>query len=95
MIFWEKSLKYLDKTLLITSIIAKVKVLGPFQVFFTLSCAEMRWSEIFVAVLRRMNYSVEFIEDDEKGWDGSDDNIRVNGKKLWDFVDNMAESTSL
>ena len=72
-------------------LIAKVKVLGPFQVFFTLSCAEMRWSEIFVAVLRRKGYKVEYKED-AKGWNGSDDTIIVNGKKLWEFVDSMAES---
>ena len=72
-------------------LVAKVKVLGPFQVFFTLSCAEMRWSEIFVAILRRKGYKVEYKED-TKGWDGNDDNIRVEGKKLWEFVDSMAES---
>ena len=55
-------------------LIAKVKVLGPFHVFFTLSCAEMRWSEIFVTILRRMGYKVEYNET-ENSWDGSDENI--------------------
>ena len=73
-------------------LIAKVKVLGPFQVFFTLSCAEMRWSEIFVAVLRRKGYTVKCIEEEDKGWDGNDDNILVNGKKLWDFVESMDQT---
>ena len=72
-------------------LIAKVQVLGSFQVFFTLSCAEMRWSEIFVAVLRRKGYTVEYNEDDN-GWNGNDDNIRVGQRKLWDFVDSMDQS---
>ena len=72
-------------------LIAKVKVLGPFQVFFTLSCAEMRWSEIFVTILRRNGEIVEYLEG-EDGWDGNDDNIRVRGQKLWDFVNGMDKS---
>ena len=70
-------------------LIAKVKQLGPFHVFFTISCAEMKWSEVFVAILRRRGHKVDFIEG-ENGWNGQDDKIIVNGEtKLWDFVDEM------
>ena len=70
-------------------LIAKVKQLGPFHVFFTISCAEMKWSEVFVAILRRRGEKVEFI-DDENGWNGKDENIIVNDKdQLWDYVDAM------
>ena len=70
-------------------LIAKVKQLGPFHVFFTISCAEMKWSEVFVAILRRRGEKVVFIED-ENGWNGRDENIIVNDKhQLWDFVDAM------
>ena len=70
-------------------LIAKVKQLGPFHVFFTISCAEMKWSEVFVAILRSRGEKVEFIED-ENGWNGKDENIIVNDKdQLWDYVDAM------
>ena len=70
-----------------------VKNLGPFHIFFTLSCGEMNWSEVFVAILRRKGYKVDYIEN-ENGWDGNDENIIVqddNGVeyKLFDFIENM------
>ena len=73
-------------------LIAKVKQLGPFQVFFTISCAEMRWSEIFVSILRRKGYKVEFEEDEHGNWNGDDEKISVEGVPLWEFVDSMEES---
>ena len=30
--------------------IARLDNLGPFQLFFTLSCADMRWTENFAAI---------------------------------------------
>ena len=73
-------------------LIAKVKNLGPFHIFFTLSCGEMRWSEVFVSVLRSKGYNVDYLED-EHGWNGSDENIFVDGnKKLWDFVSELGMS---
>ena len=33
-------------------LVAKVKQLGPFHAFFTLSCAEMRWSEVYVSTVQ-------------------------------------------
>ena len=73
-------------------LIAMVKNLGPFHVFFTLSCGEMNWSEIFVAILRRKGLKVEYIED-ETGWNGNDENIIVHHNerkdKLNDFLAKM------
>ena len=73
-------------------LIAMVKNLGPFHIFFTLSCGEMNWSEVFVAILRRKNFKVDYIEDD-KGWSGNDDDIIVHHDKgtdkLNDFLEKM------
>ena len=69
-------------------LVAKVKQLGPFHMFYTFSCGEMRWSEVFISLLNRKGYKVEIPQD----WDGDDDNLLVQGKKLWDFVNkDMAE----
>ena len=69
-------------------LIAKVKYLGPFQGFFTLSCGEMRWFEIFVSVLREKGHKVEYLGG--KKWDGDEAKIIVDDKTtLWDFVDNI------
>ena len=42
-------------------LIAKLENLGAFQIFFTLSCADMRWPEIFTAFLRKheIHYEVK------------------------------------
>ena len=34
-------------------VLAKLEQLGPFQFFFTLSCADKRWDENFVSILRQ------------------------------------------
>ena len=38
-----------------SELVAKVEQLGPFHVFFTLSCAEKRWAEIFTSILELKN----------------------------------------
>ena len=40
--------------------LAKLDNLGPFQFFFTLSCADMRWHENFAAILREKGYTVHY-----------------------------------
>ena len=70
-------------------LIAKVKQLGPFHLFYTFSCAEMRWSEVFVSLLMRKGYKVEIPDK----WDGNDNTLMVEGKELWDYVnEDMAQS---
>ena len=39
-------------------LLAKVKQLGPFQYFFTLSCAEMRWPEVLVSILKSNGHRI-------------------------------------
>jgi hypothetical protein len=42
-----------------SDIMAKINQLGPFHVFFTLSCAELRWPEIVSAILQLDGNTVE------------------------------------
>ena len=39
-------------------VLAKLEQLGPFQFFFTLSCADKRWEETFVSILRQRGLEV-------------------------------------
>ena len=51
--------------------IAKLDNLGPFQLFFTLSCADMRWEENFGAILQERGIDIKYkvVKDDEENWD--------------------------
>ena len=40
--------------------VAKIAQLGPFQFFFTLSCADKRWAENFVSILNQLGHTVTF-----------------------------------
>ena len=70
-------------------LVAKVKQLGPFQVFFTFSCGEMRWAEVYISFFIKKGCKVEFICEEE--WSGKDIDILVNGIPIWDFIENMPE----
>jgi hypothetical protein len=63
-------------------LVAKIKQLGPFQMFWTFSCGEMRWSEVFLSLLKRRGYKVKIPQD----WDGNDNVLLVEGKELWKFI---------
>ena len=70
-------------------LIAKVKQLGPFQVFYTFSCGEMRWSEVFLSIFKRHGYDVVI----PGNWSGLDSELLVEGKPLWDYVNqDMSQS---
>ena len=69
-------------------LIAKVKQLGPFHVFFTCSCGEMRWPEAFLSIFKRRGLAVTIPEE----WTGNDEQLLVEGKPLWQFVNEMSES---
>merc|ERR1711974_275344 len=73
-------------------LIAKVQQLGAFHVFFTLSCAEMRWPEVFVSIFRKMGLKVEHGLNGVK-WTGEDDDIYVEGVPLWTYVDTKLPSS--
>ena len=45
--------------------IAKLENLGPFHIFFTLSCADMRWSSNFTPVLEKMGCKLSYEVDEE------------------------------
>ena len=47
--YWKKA-KY--------EMLAKLDNLGPFQIFYTLSSADMRWEENFTSILREKNIEI-------------------------------------
>ena len=69
-------------------LVAKVNQLGPFHVFYTFSCGEMRWAEVFLTLLCREGYKVTVPSE----WNGNENELIVeeNGEKteLWDYVNN-------
>ena len=46
-------------------LVAKIKQLGPFHVFYTFSCGEMRWCECFLNILKRSGRTIKIPEN----WD--------------------------
>ena len=72
-----------------SDLIAKVKQLGPFHVFYTFSCGEMRWSEVFLCLFKQKGYKVQYPEC----WSGNDAEILIEGKELWTYVnEEMSQS---
>ena len=59
-------------------LLARMENLGPFQYFFTLSCADMRWPENFTALLR--DQTITYVENNFI------EEVYVNGKKLMDYL---------
>ena len=58
-------------------IYARMEQLGPFHLFYTLSCAELRWPSVLAEVLRTIeNNNIEICYPDGD-WDGSSDSIIV------------------
>merc|ERR1711884_324192 len=65
-------------------LIAKVEQLGPFQAFFTLSCAEMRWTEVVTSILELGGHKMSWDKWDE---DMRDENIMVDDMPLPEFLE--------
>ena len=63
-------------------IFAKIEQLGPFHLFFTLSCAEHKWPEIITALLQAEGNSITF---STSPWDGEEDSIFVNDIPLKEY----------
>ena len=59
-------------------LLARLENLGPFQYFFTLSCADMRWPENFTALLR--DQTITYVEENFI------EEVYVNNIKLMDFL---------
>ena len=55
--YWKKT-KY--------KMLAKLENLGAFQLFFTLSCADMRWKENFAAILRDQGLNLTYLVTPDK-----------------------------
>ena len=73
--------------------LAKLDNLGPFQFFFTLSCADMRWEENFSAILRKLGHTIEYTVDSnqkEETWvmDGNNQKLRLK-----DFSENHVDES--
>ena len=61
-----------------SELIAKVQQLGPFHGFFTLSCAEMRWIEVYVCILMDLGITgLEITHGKDGNWNGSDAEVLV------------------
>ena len=81
-------------------IFAKLEQLGPFHLFWTLSCAEQEWPEIKAAIISSEMKDLSL--DIPGNWDGSPDSItiskEVNGKKatytLTDYWKNNVQNKS-
>ena len=63
-------------------LVAKVKQLGPFHLFYTFSCGEMRWPEIFLSIFKRKGFDISYPEN----WTGEDQDLLVEGMPLWKYV---------
>ena len=44
------------------NLLAMINVLGPFQWFFTFSCAELRWPQVISCILRKKGHIVEVLD---------------------------------
>ena len=76
--YWQKAKNELS---------AKIAQLGSFHIFYTFSCAEMRWTEVFLTMLRKKGYKIE--HPDMNKWDGNDAEILVEGTPLWTYVNKI------
>ncbi len=65
-------------------LVAKVGQLGPFHLFFTLSCGEKRWDEIIAALLEMEGRHVKHCSNDEEG---SALSFNVDEMPLNDFLE--------
>ena len=76
-------------------LLAKLDNLGPFQLFFTLSCADMRWDENFAAILREKGYSVHYklIPDGEDFKTTIEIGAEEPRKRLEDFLKEDADDS--
>ena len=54
--YWQK-VKY--------DMIAKLENIGPFHIFFTLSCGDKRYDENFSSILRDQGYAIEYFIDED------------------------------
>ena len=84
---------------------AKMETLGPFHVFFTKSCAEMKWAYVLLEVLKiklkrqlKIFYLDNFINSDgipqNVAWDGEQNTVLLYDEQLDNIDMNLDESKS-
>ena len=83
--YWKKA-KY--------EMIARLDNLGPFQLFFTLSCADMRWDENFAAILLERGYEIDYTQGYtiEDGYLKTNIRARAKGKEWTPIKQFMEEN---
>ena len=64
--------------------------LGPFHFFFTLSCAEKKWLEVILSLLRLDGHSITYIKSRE----GDKEEIFVDDEPLDDFLESNKDEMS-
>ena len=72
--------------------LAKLGNLGPFQFFFTLSCADLRWEDNFTSILRKLGMTIEY----EAHRDGTETTWVIHGQdqqtKLEEYLQNFVST---
>ena len=64
-----------------SQMIAKIEQLGVFEIFFTLSCADRRWPEVFISILAQQGHNVVIQKAS-----GQESEILVDGEPLEEFM---------
>ena len=75
--------------------LAKLHNFGPFQFFFTLSCADLRWNENFATIIRERGWTIRHsIEEDEDGYPSTSIYVdyEKNGKQHSERVQELLKS---
>ena len=62
------------------NLLAMINALGPFQYFFTFSCAELRWTEIVACIFRMKGHKVCVKNC------GETDSIIIDGDPILEYV---------
>ena len=85
--YWQKA-KY--------EILAKLDNFGPFNVFFTLSCADLRWLPNFAAILQDRGFEINYkCEEVDNKWSYTIEARTISGswKPLKQFLDEDVEES--
>ena len=61
--------------------IAKLENFGPFHLFYTLSCGDMRWDENFSSILREKDYNIIWTAENGTLENSTDVNVKVEYMK--------------
>ena len=65
------------------NLLAMINVLGPFQWFFTFSCAELRWPSIIACILRKKGHKVTVLDSSA---DTSNATLQIDEETLTEYL---------